>query len=190
MDRNRVQALLRILRRRDSLSVDDRFHFEMIVCAARRANDKLYVSDPYSFSLSANHPTTVSYSLNVHAQANDDVDDLVEDRRTDARPHQRGADAPDLGDHLRREVVIRDLAGGVIHDARAAEGRIHQDAGAERADDAADAVDAEHVERVVIAERILHHGAEEQADDANHETQHDRAHPTAVTGRLRNRDQA
>src|SRR5260221_6124947 len=128
--------------------------------------------------------------LDVDAQADDDVDHLVEDRRTDARPHQRGGNAPALRDHLSSEVVVRDLAGGVVHDARAAEGRIHQDAGAERADDAADAVDAEHVERVVIADRILHHGAEEQADDANHETEHDRAHRTGVTGRRRNRDEA
>ena len=49
------------------------------------------------------------------------------------------------GDHLRGEVVVADLAGGVVH-ACAAEGRVHQDAGAESADDAADAVDAEHVE--------------------------------------------
>ena len=43
-------------------------------------------------------------------------------------------------------------------------------------------MDAEHVERVVIAERVLHHGAEEQADHADHETEHDRAHWTGVTG--------
>src|SRR5258705_1412544 len=103
----------------------------------------------------------LAFYLNRGTQADDDIDDLVEDRRTDARPYQRRADAPGLRDHLRREVVVGDLAGGVIHDARATEGRIHQDAGAERADDAADAVDAEHVERVVVAERVLDHGAEE-----------------------------
>src|SRR5258708_33626032 len=108
--------------------------------------------------------------LDVDAQADDDIDDLVEDRRTDARPHQRGADAPGLRDHLGSEVVVRDLADGVVHDARAAEGRIHQDAGAERADDAADAVAAEHVGRLVLAERILHHGAEREANDTNDET--------------------
>src|SRR5438552_8144436 len=58
--------------------------------------------------------------LDIGAQADDDVDDLVEDRRTDAGPHQRGADAPGLGQHLRREVVVCDLRrdGGVVHDAR------------------------------------------------------------------------
>src|SRR5882724_2337218 len=96
-----------------------------------------------------------TFGLDIGTQADDDVDDLVEDRRADARPHQRGADAPALRNHLRSEVVVGDLAGGVVHDAGATERRIHQDAGAERADDAADAVDAEHVERVVIADRVL-----------------------------------
>jgi hypothetical protein len=131
-----------------------------------------------------------AFGLDIGAQADDHVDDLVEDRRADARYHQRGADAPALRDHLGDQIVVRDLAGGVIHDARAAEGRIHQDAGAERADDAAGAVDAEHVERVVVAERVLHHGAEEQADHADDQTEHDGAHRTGITGRRRHRDEA
>src|SRR5215216_5366197 len=108
--------------------------------------------------------------FDVDAQTDDDVDHLVKDRRTDARPHQRGTDAPELRDHLGGEVVFADLARGVVHHAGTAERRIYQDAGAERADDAADAVDAEHVERVVIAEGVLDHGAEEQADDADNQT--------------------
>src|ERR1700732_590463 len=43
---------------------------------------------------------TFPLALDVGAQADDDVDHLVEDRRTDARPHQRSTDAPGLGDHL------------------------------------------------------------------------------------------
>src|SRR6476660_2011920 len=63
--------------------------------------------------------------LDIGAQANDHVDDLVEDRRTDARPHQRGADAPELGDHLRGEVVIGNLRRdrGVVNHAGATESR-------------------------------------------------------------------
>src|SRR5215475_9523520 len=38
--------------------------------------------------------------LDIGAQAHDHIDDLVEDRGADARPHQRGADAPELRDHL------------------------------------------------------------------------------------------
>src|SRR5262245_26885803 len=56
--------------------------------------------------------------LDIGAQADDHVDDLVEDRRTDTRPHQRGADAPDLRNHLRREVVVGNLGRdrGVVDD--------------------------------------------------------------------------
>src|SRR3954451_14573132 len=95
--------------------------------------------------------------FNGSAQADDDIDDLVQDRRADAGPHQRGANAPGLRGHLRHEVVVRHLwgDGGVVHNAGAAERRVHQNAGAERADDAADAVDAEHVERVVVAQTVL-----------------------------------
>src|SRR6266702_8041409 len=42
----------------------------------------------------------LAFGLDVDAQADDDIDDLVEDGGTDARPHQRGADAPDLRGHL------------------------------------------------------------------------------------------
>src|SRR5467141_1071274 len=60
-----------------------------------------------------------AFHLDGGAQADDHVDDLVEDRRTDTRPHQRGADAPELRGHLRDEIVVGDLAGGVVHDAGA-----------------------------------------------------------------------
>src|SRR6266704_1000285 len=133
---------------------------------------------------------TLALHLNASPQPDDNIDDLVKDRRADARPHQRGADAPGLRSHLTDEIVVRDLADGVVHDPGAAERRIHQDAGAERADDAADAMDAEHVERVVVAERVLDHGAEEQADHTDHETQHDRSHRTGITGRGRDRDKS
>src|SRR3569833_2894335 len=39
---------------------------------------------------------TFTLGFDVDAQTNDHVDHLVEDRRPDARPHQRGADAPEL----------------------------------------------------------------------------------------------
>src|ERR1700710_245688 len=61
---------------------------------------------------------TFALHFDIGAQADDDIDDLVEDRRADARPHQRGGDAPALRDHLRHQIVVRDLAGGVVHDAR------------------------------------------------------------------------
>ena len=61
-----------------------------------------------------------------------------------------------LDDHLAHHVVgagdHRARLGRIVGDALAAEERRVEDAGHDRADDAADAVDAEHVERVVIAE--------------------------------------
>src|SRR3954454_22458317 len=131
-------------------------------------------------------------ALDIGAEANDHIDDLVEDRRTDTRPHQRGADAPDLGDHLRREVVIGNLRRdrGVVDDARTTQRRIDEDAGAEGADNAADAVHAEYIEGVVVAERVLHDGAEEQADHADHEAEDDRTHHAGEAGGRRDGHEA
>src|ERR1700750_1062170 len=47
-----------------------------------------------------------AFGLAIGAQPNDDVDDLVEDRRANARPHQRGGDAPALRGHLGDQVVV------------------------------------------------------------------------------------
>ncbi len=43
-------------------------------------------------------------------------------------------------------------------------------------------MDAEHVERVVIAERALHRGDEEEAHHACHRAKNERAHRAGVTG--------
>src|SRR5690606_39961536 len=60
---------------------------------------------------------------------------------------------------------LHELRGdGEVRRAGAAERRGGEDAGAERADEAADAMDPEDVSRVVIAEPVLHNGDEEVAD--------------------------
>ncbi len=69
----------------------------------------------------------------------------------------READGLGLDDHLRGHVVgtgdqlarLRHVVGS----ARAAEVRVDEDARADGADDAADAMDTEHVEAVVVAEQ-------------------------------------
>src|SRR3546814_5287970 len=73
------------------------------------------------------------------------------DGRTGRRPEDGDADRLDLDPELAAENII--VAG------RAAERRQHGDRGQHRADQAADAVDAEHVERIVEAQlRLdLHH---------------------------------
>src|ERR1700743_3105545 len=86
---------------------------------------------------------TLALFLDGRTQADDHVDDLVEDRRTDARPEQRRTNRLALRDHLRDEVVGAGIVAGdvgVVGDADATERRVDEDAGAERADDAADAV--------------------------------------------------
>src|SRR5690606_3709903 len=93
-----------------------------------------------------------------HAETDDQVDDLVEDQAADAAPADRDEDAADLRPHLGAH-------GHAFGIADAAERPGDQDAGADRADDAADAVDAEHVEAVVVADRRLHHRHEDVAED-------------------------
>ena len=67
---------------------------------------------------------------------------------------ERDEHALDLRDDLRRSAGVAggEIGGRVVDDAGAAERRVDEDAGAERADDAADAVDAEDVEAVVVAD--------------------------------------
>jgi hypothetical protein len=81
-----------------------------------------------------------------------------------------------------------DLAGHVVECRHRRAPERNQDAGADRADDAAHAVDAEHIERVVIAERVLHGRAEEVADHAGDEAEDDRAADAGETGSRRDRN--
>src|SRR5579862_3144921 len=99
---------------------------------------------------------TLAFLFDGGTQANDQIDDLVEDRRADAGPDQRRQHRLALRNHLGDQIVGAGVVAsdvGVVGDADATERGIDQDAGAERTDDAADAMHAEHVERVVIAER-------------------------------------
>ena len=59
-----------------------------------------------------------------------------------------------------------------------------------RADDAADAVHAEHVERVVVTERVLDRRAGEEAHDAGNEAEHDGAHRASEARRRGDGDEA
>ncbi len=97
-----------------------------------------------------------------------------------------------LDDDLSHHVVIADRAVArqhavlddalrVVDDASAAVDRSRNDAGADRADEAADGMHAEHVERVVIAKRALHRGAEEEANRASNEAEDERAHGASIT---------
>src|SRR5262245_21334141 len=83
-------------------------------------------------------------------QSHQQLDDVEEDERADARPHQGQADGLGLGDDLGDHVVIGNLAGGIVEHAGATQEGRRQDTRADGADDAADAVHAKHVERIVV----------------------------------------
>src|SRR6185436_17431474 len=99
-------------------------------------------------------------------QADDQVDDLVTDERDRARPEQGHADSPQLRLHLGKRTRVAPRPGDVVVDAGPAELGVVEHAGEDRTEDAADAVDAEDVERVIVAEGRLELGHREQADDA------------------------
>src|SRR3546814_4551427 len=72
--------------------------------------------------------------------------------------------------------------------AGAAEPRRIDEAGADRADHAADAVDAERVERVVIDKLRLQDADRVEADDRSHRAKHERAERAAVARRRRSEE--
>ena len=59
---------------------------------------------------------------------------------------------------------------------------IGKDAGGERAPDTADAVDGEDIERIVDLTAGLDQLGREEAEDAGHQTDHDRRHRVDVSG--------
>src|SRR5580704_5413126 len=101
---------------------------------------------------------TLALDVDGDAQANDEVDDLEDDQRDDGVISDDDGDALDLVEHLGG--IALDEAGGsaVLLD--------REHAGEDRARGAADAVDAEAVERVVIAEHVLETGGSPIARDA------------------------
>src|SRR5579872_1404485 len=95
----------------------------------------------------------VALDLFADAQADDRVDDLQDDEGDDRVIGDDGHDA----DHL-----VDELAGIAFEQAgRAAILADREDAGQQRADYAADRMDAEAVQRVVIAESVLQDGRAE-----------------------------
>ena len=92
-------------------------------------------------------------------------------------------------DDLRAHAGVAPGAGDVVVDARAAESRVVEHARQDGAEDAADAVHAEHVERVVVAERALQLRDREQADHAGQQADDDRAHRTDPAAGRGDRDE-
>src|SRR5215471_13736716 len=94
------------------------------------------------------------------AQADRPVDDFENDKTAGAAHDERRGDGADLDQHVR--IGLADLL-DVEH------------SGQYRADDAADAVHAEGVERVVVAERSLHRCCGKEAEHARRDADPERA---------------
>ena len=99
-------------------------------------------------------------------QSEDLADGEEQQGRNTARPDQGNQHGLDLGQQLRRHVIITDDRRelGVIEEALPAEAGRGDNCGAQRADDPTDAVDPEHIERIIVPELVLHRADEEVAD--------------------------
>ncbi len=98
---------------------------------------------------------TFEFGLFRHPEANDQVDELVKNGRPYTGPEKSEQHGLHLDQHLRFHVVLarRGKAGlqRIVGETDAAEVGRDQNAGADRPDDAADAMDAEDIEGIVIA---------------------------------------
>src|SRR2546426_5530760 len=88
----------------------------------------------------------------ARADADRELQDQQDQEGYASRPDQRDADVPELRNDLRHGVKVTHLVGNVVVDAGAAERRINESACAQRADRPADAVHAEGIEGIVVAQ--------------------------------------
>src|SRR5208283_3674593 len=110
---------------------------------------------------------TVALYLFGDSQADDHVDDLEDDQRHDGIVEEHDADALEL---------VENLAGIAFDQARGATVLVDREhAGEQRADDAADRVDAEAVQRVVDAVHALEAGDAPVAEHAGGDADDHRA---------------
>ena len=124
---------------------------------------------------------TFALDVLAHPQADNHVDDFQDDQGHDHVVDEHGGDADELGEHLAG--ITLDQPGG------AAVGRHREHAGEDGASRAADRMDAERVERIVIAEEVLEPGAAPVADDAGRDADGERTHRTDETRRRRDGDE-
>src|SRR5271166_5834740 len=120
----------------------------------------------------------------VEAVALDVFRDAQADDRLDDGQDDDGDDRVIDDDRHDADALIDDLAGVALEEAGGAAVLLNRKhAGQKRPDHAADAVDAEAVERVVISESVLEAGRAPVAADAAGDADRDRADRTDETGR-------
>src|SRR5207245_5335921 len=105
-------------------------------------------------------------------------------------PREDQADSLQLNEELRADARVADDAGPPVDRARAAERRGVEDTGHERAEDAADGVHAEDIERVVGPDQLLQPRDPPQAYEPDAETDHERAGDADVARGRGDGDQA
>src|SRR5262245_13742571 len=118
-----------------------------------------------------------------YPQRHHELDHLEDDEGGDARPHRRDGDAVELDQHL--AAIAFEQAGGAGRARRIGERGDREHAAQQGAKRAADAVDAEHVERVVIVEFLLEPGAGPVADRAREQADDQRMPGQDEAGRRR-----
>src|SRR3546814_6776806 len=123
-------------------------------------------SDVCSSDLMIGDVQTFALGITGHAQAEHGVDDGEGDRRPDGGPNNGNQHGPNLNHELSSDDEI-------LRSETAQRGR-RDDAGADGADDAADAMNPEHVKRIVQLEPVLEAADEAVAGERSDEPEKDR----------------
>src|SRR5438093_4768828 len=116
---------------------------------------------------------TFAFFFLRHAQADDYIDHLEDDEAADTADNERRGHGAELHQHVR-------VGAAYILDV--------ENAGQQGPDDAADAVDSEGIERVVVAESPLDRGRGEEAENTRRDADHQRTGRADKTGRRCDRD--
>src|SRR2546428_13514155 len=94
---------------------------------------------------------TFTFNFFANTQTNQNVHNLVSNERYDCRPYDGDTNAPGLAGNLSQHVEVAYFVGNIVIHASAAQCWAYQHASAQCAEDPADAVHTEDVERVIIA---------------------------------------
>ena len=134
---------------------------------------------------------TFAFRFFGRTQAQRELEAVEENCRDEAGPQNRGANSPQLRDQLVNHHIFagNGREDGVVDPALTTECRICNDSGPDGTHDAANAVHAEDVERVVIFQLVLHDRYEEVADSRCDEAEKDRRHRCCKSTCRCNRDQ-
>src|SRR5256886_6057217 len=134
---------------------------------------------------------TFALILLAHTQPNRQIDDLVSDGGHHAGPDEGGDYALELDPQLGAHPRIADLAGDPVLDQPGPEKRrVVEYAREQRAENSADGVNAEHVERIIRTQQLLQAAHAPEAEKAGREPDDERTGDADIARRWRNGHQA